>query len=428
MRNLLSTSDNSTGRLSLLRFGLILSLIPIASCLGTGSSCPAAVESADSVSFPNCQGKVPTVKFLKDTSIPHFNQPQTVADTEVSLIRITQNGDAKEKSQVHRHHYSRRQAWNADETLLDLNSILVDATSFKPHEAGNPLSSERTWANTDADLLIGIRYNPKATELASYNVQTLEYSTLQRFDAYEHCTLGHGEGNLSLDDSRIVVTCSDTTDNTDIISFDLAQRRVLGKLKAEPNLNWASITPSGRFVVVENNSHPDPNPQLLRYGADMQNELLLMDHPSHGDLALDDLGNDVHVMLSKKRVSYIRIKDRLKVHLPVDRLAIRFRSGHVSCRNVQRPGWCYISAYGSGHIGAVKLGGFPNFEKIPFALNAGFKKGPNAYEHWSIHHSSIETYASEAKASASPSGRQIIFSSDWYGTSAVEEFILALRQ
>lgn len=423
--------ENSPSRNTsiLLHCAVQLLLIFSSGCLlANNNDCPPIANTAEKATelYPACTGSLTPTFSAELPALPVPGNPLVTANSNVTLTRVTNNSSIVQKTKKLRHFYSRRQAWNLDESLLDLGSSIVNADTYESNQSFIPFSSERIWSNTNKNTMIGIRSNPKPIELSWYNFRLQEYELVHRFDQYETCTLGHGEGNLSNDDQLLVITCTDKQSNTDIISFDLAAKEILGLRRAAPNLNWASISPSGAYVVVENNNHPDPNPVLLRYSKFLENEVLLMNHPSHGDLTLDDKGQDVHVMISSNSVFYVRIEDRQLVKLAIGNRKFKHGSGHVSCRNLKRPGWCYLSSYYSGHVGAFKIGGSESAKSGLVKLGSSRKRGPNAYEHWGFHHSSSKSYRAQPKASVSPSGKKVIFSSDWQGQSSVEDYVLSL--
>lgn len=343
------------------------------------------------------------------------------------LTRITDN-TARESSDLPplRHHYSKRQAWNQDETLIDLGSRIVDAKTYREVLPYEPLSSARNWSSLNPDMLIGIRYREKGNELVTFNVRSKEYDLIHTFDKYDKCTFGQGEGNVTDDDRRVVVTCvSDESGETHIIAFDIADRRELGMLVAEKNLNWASFSPSGDYILVENNDYPDPAPQIIRYDPQLGSTMILLDgKPEHGDFAVNADGDEVYVMLDASDIRYLRLADGMTVSLGKKGRLAALDFGHLSCRAARRPGWCYFSTSGHQLLGAIRLG-TPKSE----SFLTRFTRKPSGtdsviIELWGYHRSSEKDYAAQAKASVSPSGRAIIFTSDWNGEHPDDDYIL----
>ena len=370
---------------------------------------PGGLESAPSLSWPSFDSTV--------------QEPLR----RMRLTRITDN-TSRESSDLHplRHHYSKRQAWNQDETLIDLGSRIVDAKTYREVLPYEPLSSARNWSSLNPDMLIGIRYREKGNELVTFNVRTEEYDSIHTFDKYDKCSFGQGEGNVTDDDRRVVVTCvSDESGETHIIAFDIAERRVLGMLVAEKNINWASFSPSGDYILVENNKFPDPAPQIIRYDPQLGSPMILLDGKSeHGDFAVNADGDEVYVMLGASDIWYLRLADGLTVSLGKKGRLDALGYGHLSCRAVQRPGWCYLSLAGHKLLGAIRLGTPKPTDSVDRLPRQPSGADNVIVEIWGYHRSSEKNYTAQAKASVSPSGRTIIFTSDWNGQHPVDDYIL----
>lgn len=401
-------------------------IVLVTGCFDSSADCKQ-VDSSTVAGI--CYGSLPDPGAEASYVAPDFRQTLSTPSTGLFFTRLTNNSERIAKdAPVLIHHYSRRQAWNKNETLIDLTEAIVDASSFEPIVQPVSLSSGRNWTNTYSDQMIGIQYNPDPNELVRFNVKTQRATLIHRFTEYKQCSLGQGEGNLSDDDNRIVLTCRKEPDGIfDIIAFDINQGVVLGTITGKPNLNWASYSRSGEFIVVENNTFPDPNAELIRYNADLSNPVPLLSKPEHGDFALDSEGNDVYAVLNADNVSYIRLADRLKVTLNIGR-SKESMHGHISCRSSALPNRCYISTYSNGHIGSVYLQQELPVKDELFPLDMKALKGPKVYMHWGYHHSTGNKYKSEAKATVNRSGDKILFTSNW-GKSEIEpeEYIIQLE-
>ncbi len=89
-------------------------------------------------------------------------------------------------------------------------------------------------------MLIGIRYREKGNELVTFNLRSKEYDSIHTFDKYDKCSFGQGEGNVTDDDRRVVVTCvSDESGETHIIAFDIASSGIgHARRREEPELGF----------------------------------------------------------------------------------------------------------------------------------------------------------------------------------------------
>ncbi len=399
---------------------LLASLLPLPTAL-------AAIPCADGFESTVCSRHADN-DAGKPPSYPDVGDELAFTRFGTSAVRLTEPGMFGDESLRHRHQYSRRQAWNADETLLDLNGGIVDADDASVVLVNPPISSERNWSNLDPRLIYAIRYNPDPNEFGVFSVETGEFETLHRFEQYEKCTIGEGEGNLSNDDRYVVLVCLDAQQVRTMISFDIEKGKVLGRLKARKDLNWASFTQTGEFIVVENNQ-PDTGlkEQLLRYTPDFRKETLLTDERSHGDLGIDQDGDDVFVMIHWKRLSYLVIATGKTVVLGVADRQNPIGHGHVSCRSIRRPGWCFLSSY-DGALGAFRLGEQRSLwdrTKHLMKLQTDSSPGSAEFEQWGFHYSTSDSYDAQPKASVSPSGEQAIFTTDWGGTQEINDFVIS---
>ena len=401
-------------------------------------------------------------------ALPEVGAAVTFKALATRATRITAGGMFDGDDARQRHQYSRRQAWNADETLLDLGGGIIDAEDYSVVLSPVPVSSARNWSNLDPELIYGIRYNPDPNEFGIFNVRSGEFESVQRFADFESCSIGEGEGNLSNDDQRVVFVCTKDAAKADsgadadagadagadadagagagagagadagtgaegddparvMIAYDIGERRELGRRTARVDMNWVSFTQSGRHVVVENNlpGHEDST-GIVRFEPDFSARKVLTVDRSHGDLGIDQQGNDVLAMIDWKRLSYIDIASGRRTRLGIaDRLK-PVGHGHVSCRNIHRPGWCYLSSF-DGAIGAFRLGASSSWldrARHLLSRESGSKAGVAAFEPWGFHFSSSNDYDAQPKASVSPSGRQVIFTTDWNGSGELNDFVL----
>lgn len=86
----------------------------------------------------------------------------------------------------------------------------------------------------------------------------------------------------------------------------------------------------------------------------------------------------------------------------------KYNGGHVSCRNYQRPGWCYLNTRylwdGSGmrEVFALKLDGSGTVERFAQTHNS-------------------TDYGCGVQVNVSPDGTQLLFNSDWGDDESVKE-------
>lgn len=366
------------------------------------------VSAADS-GFSN----VVAEDYLRDSSIqgtlPPLNYLETVNESvsNLTLKRVSSNQAFGVVNGRARHEYSKRQPWNADESLLDIGGRVIDAYSHQIVRDYIPLSTERGWSNVNPKIIFGLYSNAYRNSLSSFNVESGQLTELMVFGGYEQCTMGDGEGNVTDDDNYVVIVCNalNSAQKT-IFSVDLSRGLVIGKMLAQSNVNWAGFSPSGNYIVVENGIYPDPSPSLIVYDKSLGFQRYL-GTPSHGDFGYDDQGNEVYAMIRYRKISYTRLSDGAFFELGVSDENSPIGHGHLSCRNSLRPGWCYFSSLEGPWMGAVLL-----------------SQEARKIEHWGYHRSNTYFYQSSPKAVPSRSGDQLLFTSNWNGFGEINDYIL----
>jgi len=290
------------------------------------------------------------------------------------------------------HHYSRRQAWNSNESLILSLSGHVYTEEGELFVAHDTISAEAVWSNTDPHTIFAVQnIDGVENRFVKWNVKTNHIDLLFAFDNLTDLSIGEGEGTVSNDDKHIVLFGREDGEAV-ILSIDLAERQVLGKITAKDDFNWAGVSQLGAWVVVENNARDsEETPQLLRYTLDLTEETVLFERPNHGDFCLDADGNEVYAMTARY-FEWVNLNSTTTYRHGSEPKMY----GHVSCRNLDRPGWAYVSLLESpGLIGAIPI--VPQFKH---------------WEPWGLHYSSYTHYSVQPKASVSRSGTKVIFTSD----------------
>jgi len=376
------------------------------------------ITSHNSLAQPNIVKPRVGVSFID----PVFN---------TSLVRLT-DARAKKIPGIFPD-YSKRQAWNADESLLllrtgDGNTLLYDGATYQFKKSLDEVGGEDVfWHPTNPSL---IYYNPDNT-LYSYNVVTDERKKIFAFADYAFANT-RGEGNLSRDGrwyalvGQLYSNAAGTTFK-DLLVFDLSTNQIVSRLALPKSLNdfdWASISPRGNFVVVDYATD-----QTARFnGVEVydRNFKLVWQKPlgaGHSDLSIDANGDEVLVMDwydADKNVTLIK-KFRLsdgKETILLDFSA--YFDSHISCRNEQRPEWCFISTF--DYVGRLTddAKSWLPFEDEVFALKLD---GSGEVQRIAHHHSrrysptspdsDRSNYFAEPHATASRNGERILFGSNW---------------
>lgn len=380
--------------------------------------------------YPTAEPHIYGIDTNSSTSVPRYRQTENGTVQGVTLTRVSDNSVFNLTNGKARHQYSKIQAWNINETLLDVGGKLIDAETYEIVRNYVPLSSARNWSNIDPHLIYGIYYSPKANKFGVYNVETDVLTEIRSFGEYEECNLGEFEGNITEDDSKVVLYCENNSEKK-LIAFDIRNNKILGEIVPKWSFNWAGYSQSGSYIIVENNptGSTTSDDELIRYNADFSGETKLTDKRAHGDFGYDDNGDDVFVMISWDYVFYVRLRDGARVNLASTGPQNQAGHGHISCRAVKRRGWCYASSMHESRVGAFKLG-IPESAKPIGKTFEDFDlyEGVASFELWGFHRSSSSEYAVQPKASVSPSGTRIIITSDWYSNGEINDYVLQFNQ
>ncbi len=316
------------------------------------------------------------------------------------------------------HEYSKVQPWNIDETLYKFYSVAVfDAVT---HRIVRELPGDfypSYWSNTDPDLLYSFREDG--------SIQTLRVASgareeLGRLDGFDRVALGPGEGNIDIHDHRVTLACKDGEDLV-VVVWDLVTRATVttrrfpgawGSDTGMPeHVDWVSVSQSGDFVVILWDTGPpwDVEPFDGHFGVEVYDAASmaflrrLVRYGNHGDLGFTPDGEEVYVQFwgEDGTINAYHLDDGQTDVIATDS---DFGSGdaHLSCRNILRPGWAYVSTDPSrgGLILAVKL------------------DGSGTVELFGHHMSSAATYTKSPMPVPSPDGRRVMFKSDFGDTTA----------
>jgi len=325
------------------------------------------------------------------------------------------------------HEYSKIQPWNADASLYKFYSnAIYDAQShqllYEIQDAGSIYPTY--WANTNPDLLYGFMLNG---DIKTYSVARQEVVLRDHiyFDEanqtnYEYFKMGPGEGNFDKND-RFVAFVAKYGPDMDVIIYDLQQYQVLlkqtfpgawedGPDYAPKYVDWVSVSQSGDYVVImwNHDTCSSDNPFNGHYGvevydrADMQFLRRIADYGNHGDLGYAQDGDEVLVQFwgptGTVNMYYLDREERVVLQTSSDFGG----EGHISCRNLNRPGWAYVSQdepERSGQIVAVKL------------------DDSGLVEHFGHHYGTGATYKKSPMPVPTPNGDKVMFKSDFGDTT-----------
>jgi hypothetical protein len=306
-----------------------------------------------------------------------------------------------------RQSYSRLSAWNSDGSRILLSfsypGRMLDGRTYA--DLG-PFSqvNQAIWSNTDAEKLYGSRSNA----LYSQNATTEIVTKLQTFNDYATIDIGAGEGGISDDDRYIALIATTSAGAKRLMTYDLVEKIVVGDVAAAANINNAQISRKGNYVVVVNDTDGTVEGRgVERYSRDLASRINLTAFGRHGDNGLDAAGDEIYVANNAPDVVAFNLATGAPTRLLSGTTA--FEYGHVSGRNIRRPGWIYLSVYdnaitagraGRDQVIALKTDGSGTVEVFAFSQ-----------------HADTADYAMQPHAVPAPDGRRVLFASEWNGAS-----------
>ena len=322
---------------------------PTAASAPPPGDCAAAGPAAAGPRFPAAR-RVDRRPDDPAIGLPAYRVPVAYPETGTTITRITDRPAGDTATRVFKHDYARRAAWNADGSRLMLirpyPAQLLDGTTYRPiARHGTP--SDPIWSNRDPDLIFGLT---DGDALVRYSVATERMTVVRRFAGYDSLSIGGGEGVQS-DDDRYLVLLGSRRGGVDLIVHDLvdgttAVKPFPGLTGPNGDIDWAGVSPSGRFVVVKvDRGRFDRGFDVYDLRTLTRQRRLLPGSQAHADLGYDDQGDEVLVTsdTASTAIVSVRLRDGRKREQLSARVATH--NLHVSCRNVRRPGWCYVSTY-----------------------------------------------------------------------------------
>jgi len=378
------------------------------------------------VAFYPIEQIVKTQATLNSMPMPSYMTPIIDKSTGNYYTRITDGVAFADSSTALRHHYAKNQPWNSDGTLLYLKKnnpgFLLDGKSFKFLRKVNT-PAHPLWSNLNPHIMYGL----SGTSLVKFDVITGASTTVRNFSSYTNVQFGPYEGNLSANDKYICITGYKST-GMELLTYNISNNTIEGTLNlpggSESDLDWCSMSQSGNYVIIEMKTKtfaPDGKCGIKVYDRQMNfKRHLVSTCGGHADMGYDTNGNEVVVTQDASgdaSLNSYRLSDGTKrVELTASSLAFNI---HVSCRNLKRPGYCYISTYAhtSGRdrylyreIFSIKLNGTGTIERF---AQAHFDE-------------SVSSTAYEASSMAVPNreGSIVLWASEWEkATNKINAFI-----
>ncbi len=347
-----------------------------------------------------------------------------------------------------RHVYSKQQPWSSDGALIVIENrgggspspMFLDGTTYQPKRGpcSGPLYDYR-WHPSTAHPHEMINVDGSGNQLSWYDVVSCATTRTWTLPITSNYGIGSGEGNPS-NDGRFVAIAS----GTQMLIVDMdpqppfapypnqrigPPRRISDCGLSDCSIDWVSVSASGKYAVVNYNgdyprvfdidpqtlaltphAYPASTPECLSH--DPANGFIL--DLGHADFALNPFDANQDVLIGQRSsgcpssvngapmagVVMVRLRDGFVTMLtnPTNEAFPH----HISTRNLDRPGWVYVSYYpGPGQrfndeIVAIKMDGSLAVERLAHI------------------HSAIDgCYRCEPHAVPSRDGQRVIFASNW---------------
>ncbi len=323
-------------------------------------------------------------------------------------------------SDVH-HQYSKVQAWNADQSLLFLEtnheggtgSIFVDGQTYQPLFHGSCPGSECRWHPTDATKM----FYAGSNRIGYWTVRTNATTVIASFSGYSNLTIGEYEGNLNADGSKVVLMGNNSAGHSIAFIYNLSTNVKSADIDFTAlgiNADNASLSSKSNYIVInDNNDHIF----IFDLNGNLVNKFTEYGRPSHFDMGLDANGEEVVVGVSKSSPDSGKVISRRLRDGAVTVLVSAAYASHSSTRATQLGGWG-VSTYNENP-------GWPpyNSEIITYSLD-----GSKIYR-LAHHHGNISDYEAEIHASPSPDGLRVVFASNWGDSTGrpVQVYVVDLR-
>jgi Bacterial Ig domain len=357
------------------------------------------------VDYPPDSTLGPTV--MPQVSRPGYLAPTTDPVFKTTVVRVSDQGAPFNSNELRLSHtYSKNQPWNSDGTRVMLNwsypAAVLDGNTFAFRRwVRQP--SESMWLNTDPRYTIGVSGN----NLVRLDVDADVISTLKSFPEYDTITLGDYEGNLSRDDKWMALIGTKGA-NREVFVFDMVNRVVTARMAIGSGpINNTAMSQSGNYVTVQWNVDGSANRQGVEVFDRNLNRLrqVSVRGGTHYDLGYDTSGQEVIVVTSdtSSALTMRRLSDGATTQLiPASQMSWNI---HVSTRNLNRPGWAYVSEF-RGDFDIVK-----DNTQLVMAVKLDGSGTVQNFAH--EHRSNVYAYERAAMAVPNRDGSKVMFASDW---------------
>jgi hypothetical protein len=395
--------------------GLLLALLVLLSC---PVALAADVDRECASAYADTGSTLSTGQVTKNvTSLvrPLKGVMQRDADFGTCLFRATDHV-LEPPTSFARNDYSRRQAFNADNTRFVVYASgggwhLYDANSLAwiRQLSGISGTAEAQWHATDPNVLY---YVPNKGGMKLYRLDVASNTSTVAADFTGKLPWSNvarvwqkGEGSPSADGRYWCFAAETSTAGIlGVFTYDLQSQAVVGSKSLSVNPNWVSMSPSGRYCLVAGTT---------AYNATFTSSRTLLSGSQHSDLALGADGHDYFVFINQAVDGYVTMIDidtGTSTRLVPTWINGSATSGHLSAKAFSRPGWVLYSTFNS------KNGEQWVSERL---LAIEMKASPKIIN-LARHHSFYNGYWTQPHATVSRDFSRVVFNSNWGSTSDMD--------
>ncbi len=337
-------------------------------------------------------------------------------------IRVTDHAN-EAPSSFARHDYSRRQAFNADNSYLVVGSMngfwhLYNANTmaFVRTLSGPAGDAELQWHPTDPKSLYYFDTNGGMV-LRQLNVDTNTASVAANFagklpwaDAARTWTKSEGAPSA---DGRYWCLMAETSNFAirGVFVYDLQTQTVVGSKSLSARPDHTSMSASGRWCVV---SHLAGSGGTVAWDRSFNTSRMLHTTSEHSDLALNPQGQDIFVAVDYQANAgdffMVNIDTNTRTNLFPTYVSGSATAYHVSGQAFAKPGWVMVSTYGTS-------GSNQWLHNKLFAVEL---KSGGRILNIGHHQSRLNGYFTEPQASVNRDFTRVIWASNFGTTSSTD--------
>lgn len=318
-----------------------------------------------------------------------------------------------------RHGYSKRSAFNSDGSLIILSgnnpAFLLNGNTYAVVAS---LTNGHIWANNTANKYFNSYDNVFAVGTINTSTYVKTGTQSRTFTDYVTMNVQSDECNIDNNDTFVALygTKASTGTNCWVVVYNIATNTIVTQTQLSTpisNIDWVSVCQDGTRVVVQyNTTGSGTYAGTKSYNQSLAGVVHLMDAKPHGDLGVDINGDQVFVgaqFTGNYGISMVNLLTGVTTGLWLKTAADYPNLSHISCRNLGRPGWAYLS----GGEDAATFNRYPShLKQITVKLDPA-NQNVGEFWGWNNARQGNNKYDHQAHGVPSRDGKKFLFASDW---------------